>query len=176
LKANRTPGNPPRYVVDTNTIIDLHCGNLLPIVFRLPCTFIITDLIVHELRNPPFRELSTMGLLVESLSSEEIAEIYAMMERYNKPSYWDLSVLVLAKSKKTILITGDELLRHAAVENGVNCYGTCWLIDYLADQKLISYAQAIAAYNLIQKSRRFPPRDECKALSSQWVKKQKLLE
>jgi len=171
---NLTQGNPQRYVVDTNTIIDLHCGQLLPFVFQLPCKFIITDFIVHELRDPPFQALSTMGLFVKSLSSEQVAEISAMMERYEKPSYEDLSVLVLAKSEKTILITGDEPLRHAAVENGIMCYGTCWLIDFLTDQKLISYAQAIAAYNLIQKNRRFPPREECKALLGRWRQRQKL--
>ena len=163
-------------MVDTNTIIDLHCGNLLRFVFRLPCTFLITDLIVHELRNLPFHALSTMGLLVESLSSEEIVEISAMMERYDKPSYEDLSVLVLAKSKKTILITGDEPLRHAASDNGVTCLGTCWLIDYLANQSLISFSEAIAAYEMIRRNRRHPPFDECKALLSQWKQRQKMLE
>ena len=173
---NPTQRNPQRYVVDTNTIIDLHCGQLLSFVFQLPCIFITTDFIAYELRNPPFHALSKMGLSVESLSSEQIVEISATLERYDNLSYADSSGLVLAKSKKTILITGDELLRHASVEYGVNSYGTCWLIDYLADQKLISYAQAIAAYQLIQKNKRFPPRDECKTLLSKWKQRHKILD
>lgn len=171
---NQTQGNPQRYVVDTNTIIDLHCGKLLPIIFHLPCRFIITDLIIHELRNPPFQELATMGLLVESLPSEQVMEISAMMGRYDGPSYEDLSVLVLAKAKNTVLITGDGALRRAAVDNCVDCHGTCWLIGYLADQELITYAQAITAYKLIQNSKRFPPKDECDALLKIWKQRQKL--
>ncbi len=117
-----------------------------------------------------------MGLRIESLSAEEIVEISMMMGRYEQPSYADLSGLVLAKSKKTILITGDKSLQYAAIENGVICYGTCWLIDYLADQKLISYADAISAYNQMRKNRRYPPFDECKALLTRWKQRKKLLE
>jgi len=173
---NLTAGKLLRYVIDTSTLIDLNRGNLLPVLFRLPCIFVITDLIIHELRDPPFEKLSTMGLSVEHLSPEKIAEIYVLSGKYEKPSPEDLSVLVLAKSKGTILITSDTALRHAAADNGVDYYGTCWLIDFLADQNIISYSQAVSAYNLIRKNQRFPPGEECRRLLSQWVKKRKLLE
>ena len=171
---NQTPDKPQWYVIDTNTIIDLHCGNLLPVVFDLPCYFLVTDLLRHELRNPPFDVLSEMGLQVESLSSDQVMEISVMMGRYDGPSYEDISVLVLARLRNTVLITGDEALRRAAADNCVDCHGTCWLIDYLADQKLISYAQALAAYTLIHTRKRFPPRDECEALVKKWKQRQKL--
>lgn len=164
---------PQFYVVDTNTIFDLHYGNLLQITFRLPCKFVITTFIIRELKNPPFHTLSTMGLLVEKLSSEGVAELLGMMEKYEGPSYEDISVLVLAKTKNTVLITGDDALRRAAADNSVDCHGTCWLIDYLANQSLITYSQAIAAYDLIRKNRRNPPFDECKALLAGWRQRQK---
>jgi len=165
---------PQFYVVDTNTIFDLHFGKLLQIAFRLPCKFVITSFIIHELRNPPFHTLSSMGLLVETLSPEKVTELLGMMERYEGPSYEDISVLVLAKAKNTVLITGDDALRRAAADNSVDCHGTCWLIDYLANQSLISFSEAIAAYDLIRKNRRNPPFDECKALLAQWKQRQKL--
>lgn len=168
--------NPQHYVIDTNTIIDLQCGNLLLKIFQLPCKFVVTDLLTNELYDPPFHTLSTLGILVESLTSEETAEITVMMGRYEKPSYEDISVLILAKSKTTTLITGDEALRHAAMDNGVNCLGTCWLIDYLADQNLISYTEAIVAYELIKRNRRHPPKDECRSLLTQWRQRQKILD
>ena len=61
---------------------------------------------------------------------------------------------------------GDEqhALCHAAADNSAECHGTCWLIDYLANQTLISFTGAITAYDLIRKNRRNPPFDECKAL------------
>jgi rRNA-processing protein FCF1 len=161
-------------VVDTNTIFDLHYGKLLPIAFHLPCKFVITNLIIHELRNPPFHTLSSMGLHVENLKPDEVKELMEMLERYEKPSYEDISVLVLAKARNTVLITGDEALRHAAADNSVDCHGTCWLIDYLANQSLISFSEAIAAYDLIRKNRRNPPFDECKTLLAQWRQRQKL--
>jgi hypothetical protein len=164
----------PSYVLDTNTIIDLHFGKLLDKVFRLPCTFLITDLLREELLNPPFDVLAEMGLLVDSLTSEEVGEIPLMMGRYPKPSYYDISVLILARTKNTILITGDEALRNAAADNGVECRGTCWLIDYLANERLITYTEAIAAYNVILKKPRYPPKDECRALLAMWKQRQKL--
>jgi rRNA-processing protein FCF1 len=163
-------------VVDTNTIIDLYCGKLLPIIFRLPCLFVITNLIIHELRNFPFHTLSSMGLRVENLKPDEVKELMEMMGRYEEPSYEDISVLVLAKARNTVLITGDDALRRAAADNSVDCHGTCWLIDYLANQSLISFSEAIAAYDLIRKNRRNPPFDECKALLARWKQRKKLLE
>jgi len=162
------------YVLDTNTIIDLHFGKLLDKVFQLPCKFLITDLLREELLNPPFDVLAEMGLLVDSLTSEEVGEIPIMMGRYPKPSYYDISVLILARTKNTILITGDEALRNAAADNSVECRGTCWLIDYLANEGLITYTEAIAAYNVILKKPRYPPKDECRALLAMWKQRQKL--
>jgi predicted nucleic acid-binding protein len=164
------------YVLDTNTIIDLHLGNLLQRIFRLPCRFSVTDSLIDEFHNPPFRVLEELGLCFESLSSEEMAEIPVLMERYPKPSFYDISVMVLAKARNTVLITGDEALRHAATDNGVDCRGTCWLIDYLASEFLITYAEAIAAYNVIRKKPRYPPRDECRSLLARWKQRQKMLE
>lgn len=161
-------------MVDTNTIFDLHYGKLLPIAFRLPCKFVITNLIIHELQNPPFHTLSSMGLLVENLKPDEVKELMEMMGRYDEPSYEDISVLVLAKARNTVLITGDEALRKAATDNCVDCHGTCWLIDYLASQTLISFSEAIAAYDLIRKNRRNPPFDECKTLLARWKQRQTL--
>ena len=176
LKESQILSGPQFYVIDTNTIFDLWYGGLLEKIFLLPCKFVITDFIIHELRNPPFHLISSMGLRVESLSSEEISEIIEILERYEKPSYEDISVLVLAKSRKTVLITGDEALRHAALEFGVDCRGTCWVIDYLADQSIITYSQAIVTYDNIRKQRRYPPIDECKALLFKWKQKQKIMD
>ncbi len=117
-----------------------------------------------------------MGLIVESLDSEGVLEIRQLMEEYEKPSYEDISVLVLAKYKKTILITGDANLRHAAISNGVECYGTCWLINILAEESIISYTHAIEAYTRIRKNRRNPPIEECKCTLSKWKQMKKILE
>lgn len=171
---NRILSAPQYYVLDTNTIIDLHFGKLLDKIFQLPCKFSVTDSLSDELHNPPFRVLEEMGLIFESLTSEEMGEISPMMGRYPKPSYYDISVLVLARSRHTILITGDEALRNAAADNSVECRGTCWLIDYLANEGLITYTEAIAAYNVILKKPRYPPKDECRALLAMWKQRQKL--
>ena len=162
------------YVLDTNTIIDLHFGKLLHLLFQLPCRFLVTDVLSDEFHNPPFRVLAEMGLCFESLTSEEVGEISVMMGRYPKTSYYDLSVLILARSRNTILITGDEALRNAAADNSVDCRGTCWLIDYLANKKLITFTEAIAAYNVIVKKPRYPPKDECRALLTIWKQRQRL--
>lgn len=162
------------YVLDTNTIIDLHFGKLLEKIFRLPCNFLVTDILSEELLNPPFDSLAEMGLGVGTLTEEEVGEIPVMMAKYPEPSLYDISVLILARSRNTVLITGDQALRRAAADNSVDCHGTCWLIDYLADQGLITYAEAIAAYTIIVNKPRYPPKEECKALLVHWRQRQKL--
>lgn len=163
-------------MLDTNTILDLYFGDVLEEIFQLPCTFIVTDFLTIELHDPPFHTLSELGLRVESLNSDEVREISEILSEYPKPSYQDISVMVLARSRGTILITGDVDLRHVAMAKGVDCYGTCWLIDYLANQHIITFTEAIEAYELIQRKPRYPPKEECRALSSQWKQKQKLLD
>jgi rRNA-processing protein FCF1 len=164
------------YVIDTNTVIDLYFGNILPHIFQLPCSFFITDFLEAEFILPPFSQLKNLGICVDYLDSEEVTEIISLQEEYDKPSFNDLSVLVLAKRIGTILITGDENLRHAAISKGVSCHGTCWLIDFLTKQGILSCSDAIAAYTRMMKQKRNPPRDECRALSSQWKQRKKLLE
>jgi hypothetical protein len=115
-----------------------------------------------------------MGLISRNLSPENVEELMDMMTRYEEPSYADISVLVLAKSMNTVLITGDKALLRAAADNRVDCRGTCWLIDYLADQGFITFSEAIAAYDRIRKNRRNPPLDECRTLLAKWKQRQKL--
>jgi hypothetical protein len=164
------------YVLDTNTIIDLYFGDLLQRVFRLPCHFVVTDILREELLNPPFDRLAGMGLLDESLASDEVAEIPEFMERYPELSHYDVSVLILARSKNTVLISGDEALRNAAADNGVDCHGTCWLIDYLANEGVITYSEAIGAYDVIRDKPRYPPKEECRTLFAKWKERKRLLE
>lgn len=117
-----------------------------------------------------------MGIIIESLNGAEVAEISEILEEYDKPSYEDVSVLILARSRNTVLISGDENLRHVAVQLGIVCHGTCWLLDYLANQSIIAYKDAISAYKRMQQNGRNPPKEECKSLIAQWKKKSKMLD
>lgn len=168
--------SPPSYVLDTNTILDLYFGEILEEIFKLPCYFIVTDFLTNELRHPPFSTLAKLGLRVEPLTSTEVGEITDILKDYSRPSYQDISVLVLARSRKTILITGDTDLRLVAIALGVDCYGTCWLIDFLANQHIITFTEAIVAYERIRKKPRHPPKEECRNLLSLWKRNHKLLE
>jgi hypothetical protein len=137
---------------------------------------VVTDILREELLNPPFDSLAEMGLLDEPLTPAEVAEIPGFVERYPKLSYYDVSVMILARSKSTVLISGDEALRYAAADNGVDCHGTCWLIDYLASEGHITYSEAIGAYNMIRDKPRYPPKEECHTLLAGWKQRKKLLE
>lgn len=165
---------PQYYVLDTNTIIDLYFGRILPKIFELPCRFSVTDFLASEFHEPPYNVLDELGLQFESLSSEEVAEISPIREQYPKTSFYDVSVLILARSRNTVLITGDRALRIAAENNGVDCRGTCWLIDYLAREGLVSYTEAIEAYKVMKEEYQHPTWEECQALLNEWRKRQKL--
>jgi len=61
-----------------------------------------------------------------------------LIDRYPHPSYADLSVLLLAKQLQRPLLTGDRALIHVAVAHGVEWYGTCWLLDYMVNSRVIT--------------------------------------
>ncbi len=156
------------YVIDTNAIIDLHKADLITNLFLLPCRFVVSDFVQKELLHPPFAALVDMGLSVQSLSSDSVQELMDLIDRYPHPSYADLSVLLLAKNLHRPLLTGDQALIHVAVAHGVEWRGTCWLLDYMVNSRVITPEMAIGAWQRMRSHGRNPPRDECQQTIIQW--------
>ena len=119
---------------DTNVWIDFSIINRTSLPFRLPYKYIMnTDAIEDELLSPVGlgAELLKCGLIgVElELNEFELAELYG--RKYLSLSIYDRIALAIAKNRNIILLTGDGMLRKAAVKEEVKVIGTIGILDAL---------------------------------------------
>ena len=63
------------------------------------------------------------GLIKISLPGSAILKAEELARRYPHPGRIDLISLVLAMEEKAMLLTGDEALRKAAFQEGVEVHG-----------------------------------------------------
>jgi hypothetical protein len=99
------PDSQPRYVVDTNILIDFYRGRLLEALFALPFTFLAPDVILAELEAPDGQQLLAWGLRSASLTGEQVDAVVALATVHRRPSINDLFALILARSRKATLLT-----------------------------------------------------------------------
>ena len=79
------------------------------------------------------------------------------MSLYPKPSFQDLSALVLAKGNGWTLLSGDGHLRQAAQEEAVLVHGTLWLIRRLVESRILDATSAAKAFKSMKdQGRRLP--------------------
>jgi len=74
-KLSAMPDSLPRYVLDTNVIIDFDRGALLDALFALPLTFVAPDVLIEELVVPDGRLLVDRGLRRMTLTDVEVVEV-----------------------------------------------------------------------------------------------------
>ncbi|NVM78060.1 putative nucleic acid-binding protein [Duganella sp. SG902] len=93
-----------------------------------------------------------------------VAIVEVLSQRYRRPSRNDLFALVLAASEACPLLTGDRDLRAAAESEGVDVFGTLWLVTEMVRTQKISAHVARAAYQRMRDSGRRLPWDEAERL------------
>jgi len=74
-------------------------------------------------------ELLTLGLRVESLTDEGVAQAQGYLLRQSRLTVPDSFALCLAQRNRWVLLSGDGALRALAEAEGVTCHGVLWLID-----------------------------------------------
>ena len=99
--------SPSLCVVDANVLIDLHVGGVLREAFLLPLRLVAPDVVVAELEEPGGERLMEHGLQSETLSGDQMQEVIRLRMRYRSVSANDLFALVLARTLKATLLTGD---------------------------------------------------------------------
>lgn len=144
-------------ISDTNIIIDLDCCGLLERMFDLPFTFAVPDILYVDELEEYHGDLPAFGLQIKSLGSEEIEYHLSLQKKYNKPGFYDLSALVLAKRERCPLISGDNALRNAASQEEVEVRGTIWIIEQMIRHGIISIARARQAFEVMKVNQRFLP-------------------
>ncbi|MGA2954124.1 MAG: PIN domain-containing protein [Thermodesulfobacteriota bacterium] len=155
-------------VLDTTVCIDLFNGGLLEKALQLPYDLVLPDVIIEELINPPGEELVKIGYSVLPLGKEGVEQVLALRARYRKPSTNDLFALVLAKLNSCPLVTGDDSLRRAAKDEGLQVYGSLWVLDRLIDHHILSSLEAAVSLEKILEKGGWLPRKECEARLKRW--------
>jgi len=151
-------------VSDANIFIDMEVAKLTRSMFRLEDTFATPDLIYHEELSEHHPELPGLGLRVEKLNSEAIADVERMTVIYTQTSTNDLFALALAKERQWPLLSGDWRLREAAMTERVEIYGTLWLVERMVIGRTISLEQAGVGFELMKYAGRRLPWAQVEAL------------
>ena len=129
---------------DTNVWIDFSAIRRTELPFRLPFTYIMSELAIEdELITPPGigQELVSLGLMPVKITMEEFAFAESLGLQYIKLSVYDRIALAIAKNRGITLLTGDGALRKAARQEGVSIMGTLGIFDCLWDGGLIDQTE-----------------------------------
>lgn len=121
-------------VSDTSVLIDLERRGLPEAVFALPNEFAVPDVLYdREMQGTWGEGLIRLGLRVEEVSKEGVAN--ALRYRQQRPSLSvpDSFALTLAKERQWLLLTGDGQLRDQAGRVDVECHGVLWLLDMMEE-------------------------------------------
>ena len=126
---------------DTNIWFDFEAIGHLEQPFLLNHSYFISDFTYDEEINSSegIKKIVTSDCLqVTSVNYEELALVNKLTIKYQNLSFYDLVALAIAIKRKWILLTGDGLLRKAAVDEKIECHGSIWIYDQLIMEKKIS--------------------------------------
>lgn len=147
---------------DTNIWLDFKAIERTSLPFRLPYTYIMfKEALRKEIVSPPelLADLREMGLVGVEITTEEFYYSEELSHRYSKLTGYDRIALAIAKARGIVLLTGDNALRKAAVQENVQVLGTIGLLDRLYKGAFIDateYKECLEGL-LEHKERRLPP-------------------
>ena len=151
-------------VSDANIFIDVSVANLSAPMFQIGETVATPDVIYHQELREHHSDLPSLGLRIEQLSSEGVAEVERLRLIYTDPGSNDLFALALAKTNEWTLLSGDRALRKAAREEAVTVHGTLWLVERMVITRVIRFDRAKSAFDQMRQNQRRLPWDEVDAL------------
>ena len=144
-------------ISDTNILIDLEDGKLIPMIFQLPYEFAVPDILFETELRKQHHNLLEDGLTIKTLSPESIERIETLRNKYPRPSIIDHSALSLSIQENCPLLTGDKSLRIAAEKEHVEVHGILWVIEELLTFNIIELNQAEKSFDsMISKGSRLP--------------------
>lgn len=156
------------YVSDSNIWIDFRNASLLAELFALPLTLCCTDFVLHELQDLPRAELLAHGLVVETLETAAVAQLFGLMAQHNNSSLADVSCYLLAQQTERPLLTGDGRLRRQAQRDGLEVKGALWLLDELVRCAVVHPRRAAQGLEAMRAQGARLPATECEARLKVW--------
>ncbi len=159
------------FVSDTSILIELGRGNLVEHAFRLPCEFIVPDLLYRrELAPYDGKTLLRLGLKVQELDAHHVEQAQAFSARA-PVSLADAFALVLAKASAEALLTGDQNLRRLAETESVTCRGALWVLDQMLAEGVADAATLYQGLTAIGNHARCRlPKAEVRSRRQAWAK------
>ena len=162
------PDSPPCCTVDASVLIDLHHGGLLTQALRLPYRLSAPDVVIEELTEPDGSAWVEPGLEKASFSGDQVFEVLQLRVQSGQVSTPDLFALVLARSTKATLLTGDRVLRQIAEREGIPVRGTLWVLDELVRWGIIDQRKALRALEKMLAHGNRLPENECQRRMRRW--------
>jgi hypothetical protein len=156
------------YISDSNIWIDFRNAGLLAELFALPLTLCCTDFVWHELNDLPRDVLRAHGLVVETLDTESIAQLFPLMAQHNNSSLADVSCYLLARATGRPLLTGDGRLRRQAQRDGMTVHGALWLLDALVLHAVVTPQRAAHGLTAMLAQGARLPSTECEVRLRRW--------
>lgn len=135
------PENVILLVSDTSVLIDLERGDLLPVAFATGMPMVVPDLLyAKELEPYNGAYYRALGLQVVTLQPDEVSFAQFVNNERKPLSLSDCFALSCARRQDHVLLTSDGSLRAAAKDYGVEMYGLLWLLDGLAQSRVVTHA------------------------------------
>lgn len=139
-------------VSDPSVLIDIEHGNLTTHMFKLGVIFMVPDILYEKELKEQHSHLLDLGLKIKTLDNEAVDKVTEFAAKYRQPSRNDLFALSLAKAENWPLLTGDKNLRKAAEQEGVQVYGTIWLVGKMLREKIIDVNFARIAFQKMKEA------------------------
>lgn len=159
-------------ITDANIFIDLHYLEKLDLFFKLDIEVHTTSEVLLELE----------VLQVESLLEKKALKMLHVQQLedsdYNEEVVSDLpkglsktdqSVCVYCLKSKSMVLTGDALLRKTLIKNEVEVHGILWIFDQWVEQELLSPKEASKALNELIDYNTWLPNKECVDRIEKWL-------
>lgn len=131
-------------VTDACIFIDLIDLELLNETCCLPIVIYTTIDVLYELNTSQQRLIlllqSESKIIIETLSSEEMSQIL-LRDFPASLSLTDKTVIFLSEKFDAIIISSDKAIRNCAGKFAIEYHGILWVIDQLADNKIITTRQ-----------------------------------
>jgi predicted nucleic acid-binding protein len=155
--------------IDANILLDFIAGDIFSALFLLPFDFHTSDIVAHEISGSySHKQLNHLGLTILDLDDAEILEIYSLKQEHIGLSVEDVSVYLLSRKHKTMILSNDGPLRDLADAGRIEYHGTLWLLGQLVNNNLLSPQDALRALRLMISNKRWLPIAECEKMIKRW--------
>ena len=161
-------------VCDANILIDLLQADLLPAFINLGYKNHAPPGVIDEIKEDRSYVLKdaieTEQILVPVL--KDLTEIIKFTKKYQPLSFQDCSCLYLAIETKSMLLTGEKLLRIIAESDfGLEVHGSLFIFDELIKKRLITVRMAHEKLKRLISSGTYLPFDEYKNRLRSWKRR-----